>query len=392
MRRSRIILVTVMAAALAAVVQGCGGDSGSSNGPSGPPQSGGSIAIANDSEANSLDPSIDDTYAATIIEAQIYDPLIFQEGDKFKPALAESWDHPSPLKYVLHLRPNVEFQDGTPFDANAVKWNLDQERAADGGSSWQQDLAAIKDIKVVDPSTVELDLSEPFSPLLDVLANRPGYMRSPTAVRKFGDKFASNPVGTGPFKFGEWVKNDHLTLEKNPNYWQKDLPYLDSVTFKPITDPTAKIAALISGQVDMVDYVPPELISKTEGESGLVTEQKPSPPNIVVYMPLNTTTAPFNDEKVRQAVQVAIDRDSIVKSVVFGAGEPARSQLSPSSWALTAGVPEIPFDADRAKQLLGGKQYTVEMQVPPTYPQVAQIVAANLKDVGINTKLVRMDW
>jgi peptide/nickel transport system substrate-binding protein len=393
MRRWKAALTAVIATAVVAVVSGCGGGGGgASTGASGPPQRGGSVTVANDSEANSLDPTIDDTLAATEVEAELYDPLVFESGDKFEPALAVSWDHPSPLKYIFHLRKGVEFQDGTPFNAQAVKWNLDQERAPNSGSSWQQDLAAIKDIKTPDPSTVEIDLSEPYSPLLDVLANRPGYMRSPTAVRKYGDKFASNPVGTGPFKFVEWVKNDHLTLAKNPNYWDKGLPYLDKVIFKPIIDPTSKMNALISGQADMVDYVPVNLISKAQGDSSLVTEQKPPPPNVVVYMPINTTTAPFNDPKVRQAVEYGINRDSIVKSVVFGAGEPAKSQLSSTSWGLTDSVPDIPYDPNRAKQLLGGKQYNVEIEVPPTYPDVAQIVAQNLGDVGINAKLVRMDW
>lgn len=394
MRRLRHCLAFAVAVLALGAIQGCGGssdDSGTSD--EGTAQAGGSLTIATDGDASSLDPTVDDTYGATLIENQIFDTLV-RVGDNgdYEPWLAESWDHPNPTTYVFHLRKGVTFQDGTPFDAEAVKWNIDSIRDPDSGSSWQADFNAVKSVNVIDPQTVEFALKEPYEPLLSTLTEKPGMMRSPTAVKKLGDDFASNPVGTGPFQFVEWVKNDHVKLKRNPNWWQGDKPYLDTVSFRPIVDPTAKINDLISGQVQMVDYVPPEQIDRVEGDSGLTLEQADAPYNTVVYLAMNTKTSPTDDVNLRQAINLAIDRQAIVDNLVFGAGTPARSMLSPSSWGLTDDVPEIPYDPDKARSLLGGKTYTLDFLVPPSYPQVAQVVEQNLGDVGITAKIERADW
>lgn len=391
--RNKLILCLVFVA-VAAFVAACGNDEGGSNSSAaGDPQSGGDLTVAVDGDPSSLDPTVDDTYAATLVENGIFDTLVrVDDNGDYVPWLLKSWDRPDDTTWTLELQDGVKFQDGTPFDAKAVKFNLDQERDPKGGSSWSSEFESIKSIDVVDPLTVKIETKEPFPSLLSPLSEKPGMMRSPTAVEQDGKSFASSPVGTGPFEFGEWVKNDHITIEKNDDYWREDEPYLDSVTYRPIVDPTAKINDLLSGRVDTVDYVPPEQIKRVQGNSDLTTEIGPPPYNAVVYMGLRVDASPTDQETVRQAVNYAIDRQGIVDNVVFGAGEPARSMLSSSSWGLTDGVPEIPYDPDKARQLLGGKEYTVEFLEPPSYPQVAQVIQQNLADVGINAKLRKMDW
>ncbi len=395
MRRLRYALTLLTAVLALGAIQGCGGsdsDSGSDSSSDEPGQPGGSLTVAVDGDAGSLDPIVDDTYAATLINNQIFDTLVRVGDDgEYEPWLAESWDQPNETTYRFQLRDGVKFQDGTPFDAEAVKWNIDSIRDPKSASSWQSDFAAVQSVEVIDPLTVEFRLKQPFEPLLSTLTEKPGMMRSPTAVEKLGAKFASNPVGTGPFSFVEWVKNDHVELEKNEDWWQDDRPYLDTVFFRPIVDPTAKINDLVSGQVQMVDYVPPEQIDRVEG-SDLTLEQAPAPYNTVVFLAMNTAAAPMDDVDVRRAVNLAIDRNAIVDNLVFGAGSPAKSMLSPSSWGLTDDVPEIPYDPDQARELLGGKTYTVEFLVPPSYPQVAQVVEQNLGDVGITAEIERADW
>jgi peptide/nickel transport system substrate-binding protein len=399
MSKPRVLLALALAAVAMFAMAGClGGDDDSGDGSGDSPatgqaQPGGSITVAVDGDAGSLDPTVDDTYAATLIQLQVFDTLLNVDNNGgYTPGLAVSWSQPDRLTWVLKLRGGVKFHDGTPFDAEAVKWNLDTMRDPKGGSSWSSEYASIESVTARDPETVVIKLKRPDQAILSPMSEKPGMIRSPTAVEKLGKRFASNPVGTGPFEFAEWVRNDHVTLRKNPGYWRKGRPYLDEATFRPITDPTAKINDLISGRVDTVDYVPPEQIERVEGTSGLHTEIGPAPYNAVVYLAMRTDEPPFDDAKVRRAVDMAIDRKGIVESVVFGAGETARSVLASTSWGLTDGVAEIPYDPDGAKQLLGGKKYTVEFLEPPSYPQVAQVIEQNLAAIGITAKLRRMDW
>jgi peptide/nickel transport system substrate-binding protein len=391
------LLALALAAVAMFVMAGClGGDDdsgGESGGAAGKARPGGSIVVAVDGDAGTLDPTVDDTYAATLVDLQVFDTLLnVDDNGDYTPGLAVSWDQPDPLTWVLKLRTGVKFHDGTPFNAEAVKWNLDTMRDPEGGSSWSSEYASIESVTAQDPETVVIKLKRPDQAILAPMAEKPGMMRSPTAVEKLGKRFGSNPVGTGPFEFAEWVPNDHITLRKNENYWRKGRPYLDEATFRPITDPTAKINDLISGRVDTVDYVPPEQIERVQGNSGLTTEIGPPPYNAVVYLAMRTDEPPFDDPKVRRAVDMAIDRKAIVENVVFDAGEPSRSVLASTSWGRTDEVPEIPYDPDGAKQLLGGKTYTVEFLEPPSYPQVAQVIEQNLAAIGITAKLRRMDW
>lgn len=401
MKQHLRLAVATVAVGLAVAAAGCGGgvDTGGSTSRSGSTadggdaaQTGGSLAVGLDSEATSLDPAGDTGYAAANIEPQIFDTLttVDEEG-VIQPGLAKAWKRQDGGRtYVLELEDGVTFHDGTPFDAAAVKFNL--ERAAKGGSPWAADLEPIQEIEVVDDTTVRLRLREPYAPLLSTLADRPGMMASPTAVKKLGEKFGLEPVGTGPFAFKSWTRNDRLELVRNEDYWRKGEPYLDSITFRPLPDPTQKVTALLSGTVQTVDYVPPEAISRLESAADIELEQGPGPYNSVVYMPLNPDKAPLDDPEVRQAIAMSIDRDSLVENVSFGVGTPARSVLSPTSWGYSDAVPAIPYDPEKAKELLGGRELSFELQVPPTYAQYAQVMKQNLAEAGIDVRLRRMDW
>jgi peptide/nickel transport system substrate-binding protein len=223
-----------------------------------------------------------------------------------------------------------------------------------------------------------------------MLATQPGMMASPAAVQKYGTQFGRHPVGTGPFKFVDWVPNDRLDLVRNPDYWQAGKPYLAGIEYRFFNDPTVKAVNLVSGAIQTVDYVDPTQVSRVTADKSLVYRQTPG--TGVTYIAMNPLQPPLNSQSVRQAIQVAIDRQSIVKNVAFGLGEAARSMVTPAFWAYSDQVPAIPNDPARAKALLGGRNLNLQMKVPPTYIQQAQVVKQNLAQVGINVSVQEEDW
>lgn len=382
----RRLALTSLLLALTSLIVACGGGSSGSGNKD-------SVAIGLDSEPTSLDASYDTGLSASIIDAQLYDTL-FRVGESgaIQPGLVQSWQQVNPTTYKLKLRSGVTFHDGTPLNAQAVKTNLDRVRDPKGTSPWAGSLAPIKSITVTGPDDLTLTLSKPYAPLLSVLATQAGMVVSPTAIKQLGQKLARTPVGSGPYKFVRWIKNQRIVLVKNPNYWQKGTATIAHVQFIPSSDPTTKVTDLISGRTQTVDYVPANLISRVKRESSLTYKGRPASYANVVWLGMNTTKAPISDPALRQAISAAIDREAMVKSVAFGAAVPARSMLSPGSWAYSDEVPPLAYNPGRAKQLLGGRTATVEIKVPPTYEQQAQVVKADLAKVGITANIVNEDW
>jgi peptide/nickel transport system substrate-binding protein len=394
LHKTTALAVLVAAWALSACGGGAsvGGTTPGAGTASGAPSSGGTLTVGLDSDPTSLDPIGDTGYAGSLVTPQIFDTLVVAADDgTIGPGVAERWTVSGDGRtYTLTLRDGVRFHDGTPLDARAVVASL--RRSAGRASPWAADLAPVTGMKATDERTVVLSLARPFAPLLSTLADKPGMIASPSAVAREGRRFGSEPVGSGPFVFDHWTRNQELVLRRNPDYWDAGKPKLDRVVFKPLPDPTQKVTNLVSGQIQTVDYVPPELISRVQGASNLELKQGPGPYNSVVYLPMNTARPPLDDPDVRQAVSLAIDRESIVRNVAFDAGTPARSMLSPTSWGYSDEVPAIAHDPARAKALLGGRTVRLELQVPPTYAQAAQVIEQNLAEAGIDVTLRRMDW
>ncbi len=212
-----------------------------------------------DADSTTMDPH----RSTAAVDRQVYNNVYGKLVDidtKFGivPQLAQSWEIKNGgLTYVFKLRRGVKFHDGSDFDAEVVKWNFDRMRDPALASPRRSEIAPIKEVKVVDPSTVEITLTAPFTPLLSVLSDRAGMMVSRAAVEKYKDDFARNPVGTGPFRFVEWVKDDHLTLKRFDGYFEKGLPYLDEIVYRPIPDSTVRFTAMRTGQVDFMHQIAP---------------------------------------------------------------------------------------------------------------------------------------
>jgi len=237
----------------------------------------------------------------------------------FIPALATKWETPDPKTYVFTLRTGVKFHDGSDFNADVVKFNI--ERDINTKTSFRRgELANVDSVEVKDPQTAIIHLKKPDSTPLSALVDRAGMMVSPKAVAAAGAEFTRAPVGagTGPFQFVEWKNGDHLTLKKNPNYWQKGKPYLDTIIYKPITNTDSSLASLKTGDLDVVRVLSAKDVAGVKADSTLTYRELPGL-NFNGFE-MNETAAPFNDPKKRQAVLTAHDRLQFIKNVNFGIG------------------------------------------------------------------------
>jgi peptide/nickel transport system substrate-binding protein len=357
---------------------------------------GGTLRIAMDADNTTMDPHL----STAAVDRQVYNNIygkLFDIDAKFGivPQLVQSWEVKSGgLVYIFKLRRGVKFHDGTDFNADLVKWNFDRMRDPALASPRRSEIAPVKDVRVVDPSTVEITLSAPFAPFLSVLTDRAGMMVSKAAVEKFKDDYARNPVGTGPFRFAEWVKDDHLTIKRFDGYWEKGLPYLDEVIYRPIPDPSVRFTAMRTGQVDFMHQIAPKDVAQAKGEKGLKVSEIPS-----LWwqgMHLNNQVAPFNNKSIRQAMWYAVDRQVIQRVAYQGLGSPAWSPFPSSMWAQDTDFSDWRRDPAKAKAKLaeGGMPngFSFTVKGLPAQIQELQITQAQLKEIGLDMKIEQLEF
>jgi len=348
------------------------------------------------SDILSLDPMTSGAIIDREIYYNIYDSLVAMDVNaQIIPALAEKWETPDPKTYIFRLRQGVKFHDGTDFNADAVKANITRYQT-DPKSLRKAELDTITSVDVMDPYTVKFTLKVAFSPLLATLVDRAGMMLSPTAVQALGpDGVVQKPVGagTGPFKFVEWIKNDHITVERNPNYWKKDasggaLPYLDKITYRPIADATVLLANIQTGDLDALYTISGKDVAGVK--SGNTLTFKDSPGIGFSGFEFNTAKEPFNKKEFRQAFAEALDRDQILKTVNFSVGQTAQGPIQPSSWAYDPNFKPYGGNVDKAKEYLkaGGSPggFACELLIAsgsPTTTQLAQLVKDQVAKAGI---------
>lgn len=317
---------------------------------------GGTLRIGLDSDLTTMDPHFSTAYVDRIVYQSIYQPLVRLEKDlTLKPELAEKWDFSDPTTLVMNLRKGVKFHDGTDFNAKAVKANFDRMMNPDLKTLRASEISSVKEVTVVDDYTIKLSLKAPNASLLATLSDRAGMMISPAAIDKYGKDLARNPVGTGPFQFVEWVKDDHLTVKKFDGYWEKgadgqSLPYLDQVIYKGIPDPTVRLTSLKTGTLDFIDRPAPKDSTALRAGKDLTYEEIPS----LGYqaIDLNNTTAPFDKVQVRQAMAYAIDSAAMTKNILFDTATPGQGPIAPGSWAYDASINIYKRDVNKAKDLL----------------------------------------
>ncbi|HWI49449.1 MAG TPA: ABC transporter substrate-binding protein, partial [Rummeliibacillus sp.] len=396
------------------VLSACGKDSTSNEGESsnsGEKQS--SLVYGRGTDSVSLDPITVTDGESFKVARNIYETLVqFGEEDtSIKPSLAKEWKiSKDQLTYTFKLQEGVKFHDGTDFNAEAVVKNF--ERWMNGSvdqfpyygdmfGGFKGDKNHIIDsVKAVDDTTFELKLKKPAAALLNNLAMTAFSIASPTAIKKEGDKYGENPVGTGPFKFVSWKRNNTIELEKNSDYWQKGYPKVSKLIYRTLPDNSARLNSLVTGEIDIADGLSPSDHTRIEQDQNLQLLKRPS--FNVGYLGMTMTQKPFDDTKVREAVSMAIDRQAIVNSFFEGFATEAKNPLQPTALGYNKNTEQYNFDVEKAKSLLKESSYdgkVVElwaMPVPRPYmpdgQKVAEAIQKNLESIGMKTKIVTYEW
>ncbi len=324
----------------------------------------------------------------------VYDPLIAL-GDDGQPlaerSLAERWEFTDPKTFVLHLRKGVKFHDGTAWDAAAAKWNLDRHLDPATRSSAASELSPVASVDVVDSSTIKINLKSPTVAFPVTLFDRSAYQISPTAYQKSGkEKYAQNPVGTGPYKLVELVPGDRATLERNPDYWDSPKPYTDKLVLRTVPDDATRLVELRTGGVQIADGLPYQDIERIKQMPEVVLTSQVFR---LEFLRWNTNSTYGKSAELRQAFQWAIDREAIRRTVYFGTGDVAYDPLFPGTTFFDGNYKPFPRNVDKAKALLDKSglpsplKFTYYVSEDPVRQREAQIYQQNLKDVGITIDL-----
>lgn len=359
------------------------------------PTRGGGLRVGILANPTSLDPSPSNGDLYTV--HAIYDPLVtFDKQLNPQPALAESWETPDERTMVLHLRKGVKFHDGTNFDAEAVKVNIEHTKDPATRTLFTTDVEPIDTVEVVDASTVKLHLKSGAAPLLASFGLQPGHMISPAALKQYGPDAGRHPVGTGPFMFAEWVEQDHVTLKRNPNYWNPNAVYLDEVVQRIVPDTTVRLANLKAGELDYVVQISFKDVAGLRANKDLQLIRGWAGADRFI---LNNSKPPFNNKALRQALQLAYDRAGIHRSIFFETGVIGYGPVNPpDSWAFDAGWqpfnPAGDADAARAKLKEGGAPdgFAFSLKVSdPINLQLAQAYQAMYEPLGIKVTIDQVD-
>jgi peptide/nickel transport system substrate-binding protein len=328
-----------------------------------PQPKGGEITYGLTLVVSSIDPHAGASSELGIFLSSVYDPLVWQDQEgKFHPGLAKSWEiSDDGLVYTFHLRDDVRFQDGEPFNAAAVKTNFDRIVNPDLGSRKAVYMMGPYDhTEVVDNYTAKVTFKEPYAPFLDSVSQVYLAMASPKALEEWGfDRYAEHQVGTGPFKIQEYVPKDHITLVKNPDYtWAPDLmlhqgpAYLDKVTFRFYPDAATRVPALESGEAQIMGEIPPIEASRLMSDPRFVIYPTDVPGQSLQFW-INTTKPPTDDLRVRQALLYGCNREAIVNGIFRGFSPVAYGPLGRSTPFYYDGVEGMyAYDLDKAKSLL----------------------------------------
>jgi len=363
---------------------------------------GGTLRIGLDSDLTTMDPHLSTAAVDRQVYQSIYNPLVRLDKDlTLKPELAEKWEFTDPTTLVMNLRKGVKFHDGTDFNAAAVKVNFDRMMNPDTKSLRAAEISSVKEVQVVDDFTIKLILKAPNAALLAVLSDRAGMMISTAAITKYGKDLARNPVGTGPFSFVEWTTGDHLSLKKFDGYWEKGadgqpLPYLDAVTIKPITDATVRLTSLKTNTVDIINQIAPKDVAPMRASKDPILDEVTGLGWQGLYM--NDAKPPFDKVEVRQALNYAIDRDSLAKNVLFGTVTAGQGPIPPSSWAYDAGINSYKRDVAKAKDLLAKAGQTGPVKFPciivnsPDAQLTGQALKEQIAEAGFEMDIQLLDF
>jgi ABC-type transport system substrate-binding protein len=370
------------------------------------------LVFARSGDSVGLDPARETDGESFYGSTQIFDTLVeFVPGTtEIQPALAESWEISADgLTFTFKLVEGATFHDGTPVNAEAVVFSfmrqLDEGHPFFDQGPWKywgyMDMSGIVEtITASSEYTVEFKLKKVEAPFLANLAMDFAAIVSPTAVEELGAEFTNNPVGSGPFVFESWVREDQIILSKNENYWREPAQ-IDTLILKVIPDATARFLALQKGEVDVIDFPSVEDFEAMEADPDIELIQQAG--LNVGYLALNNDKEPFDDVRVRQAINYAINKEEIIAGVYGEAGTPAHNPIPPGMWSYNQSIDPYPYNPELARSLLAeagladGFSTTlwampVARPYNPNGKKVAEIMQAQLAEVGVEVEIISFDW
>ena len=374
---------------------------------------GGTLIFGRGGDSVGLDPAQEEDGESFKVCENIYDRLVQykDESTEIEPALAESWESSEDgLTWQFNLRREVKFHDGTPFNADAVLFSLNRQHDPNhpfhnvGGSytywSYTGLAEIVEEITAPDAYTVRITLKRPYAPFIYTIAMTPFSIVSPTALQKWGVDFKNHPVGTGPFKFVRWDREDKVVLEVNTDYWE-GRPPLDRIIFRSIPDNSVRLIELQNGSIHAMEFPNPDDLSQIRADSQLRIIEQPG--MNVGYLAMNFDKKPFDNLKVRLAVNHAINKHEIVTELYQGMGIPAKNPIPPTVWSYDDSIEEYTYDPAKAKALLAEAGYSEGFEttlwalpVPRPYipdgSALAAAIQSDLRHVGVKAKIVTFDW
>jgi peptide/nickel transport system substrate-binding protein len=355
------------------------------------PVRGGTLRIGWIPDAKTLDPHFSVQFAERYALYLVFNTLVgLDKSFNVVPELARAWQvAPDGKRVTFQLQRGVKFHDGTDFNADVVKWNIERILDPETKSPQRTQLEpAVAAVKVVDPYTVAFELKKPFAPLLAALAERPGFIVPPSAGKLPPLEFGRRPVGTGPFRFVEWVADSHVTLERFPDYWDKGKPYLDKITFRMVPDPTVRLTMVRTGELDITTDIDAKDVPALQGEASLrVSEMKPAARWTALQWQVDRP--PFNSKPLRQAIAQAIDRNEIREVLLRGFGEPARGPVVPGLWWFDPGGKGFGHDVDAARKKLAeagypnGFRQKFVVENTPQWIRQAELLQGQLQKINV---------
>ncbi len=359
------------------------------------PVKGGILRVGLNADPPNLDPHQSTAAVDRQVYQNLFDKLVdINENLEIVPMLATSWQiSDGGRTYIFKLRPNVVFHDGTPFNADAVKFNFDRMRDRTFGSPRFSEVNLTTGVTAIDDLTVRITLEKPYSPFLAVLSDRAGMMVSPAAAKRLGKDFAREPVGTGPYKFVEKRPQDRIVLERFDRYWDKNVEFVDRIIYRPFTDENARLANLRSGELDIIDQVAPTEIPRLKTDPTLRLFERPGLGWQGIW--IQVVAPPFNNKALRQALNATIDRRTLAKAVFGETVDPGNGPFPPGQFSYiipsNARVPEQNFTLARQKLRDGGQPngfaFTLKITPGRVPQQTAEVIQAMASEVGIKVNI-----
>ncbi len=382
----KLRIAACAAAALLAMLPSCAGAQ---------PQ--GELRVAIPWTPENLDPTMNLSSIRAMVGVTMFDSLVGRDADnRIVPQLAESWRLVDDTTWQLKLRRSVVFHDGEPFNAEAVRFTFQRVLDPEQKSPNRANMAEIARVDVIDDYTVNLVTRQPYAPLINRLLDFP-IVPPRHAAEKGNQGMALRPVGTGPYRFVELVKDDRLVVEAFDRHW-RGAPRIRRVVYKPIPEPFTRAAALRNNEVDLITTIPPNLARELEGVGGIRAQRVPS--SWIIYLGLNAFKKPLSDVRVRQALNYATDVDAIVKNILEGNGRRLEGPLTPQMFGYDASVKGYPHDPARARKLLAETGYPDGLEITLESPagryqgdkEIAEALGGQWQKAGFRPRVQVAEW